>query len=152
MCQKTAHDVILKLVSYIIHLRRSQSTYKFFNTSMFAMDETACWMDMPSDSTIDIRGARSVPLSTTGHEKDHFMVILSACADGKKCKPFEESGLGLSKSYKQYLVWLIGLVLMAGQINDSQTADYLHSIIGSLSFSKGLLVWNTYKVFSEPSL
>ena len=62
--------------------------HKFANTAVYAMDETACWMDMLSSSTIDVRGARSVPLKTTGHEKDHFTVILTARANGKKLNPF----------------------------------------------------------------
>ena len=52
------------------------------------MDETACWMNMPSDITIDVRGTKSVSLKTTGHEKDHFTIVLVARADGKKLKPF----------------------------------------------------------------
>ena len=28
-------------------------------------------------------GSRAVPLKTTGHEKDHFTVVLTVCADGK---------------------------------------------------------------------
>ena len=75
---------------------------------MFAMDETACWMDMPSDSTIDILGARSVPLKMTGHEKKS----LYRDTDGT-CR-WQERGLGLSSNYNKYLVWLFDLVLMAG--------------------------------------
>ncbi len=59
---------------------------KYQKESIFAMDETECWFDMPSDMTIAPTGSRSVPL--TGHEKDHFTVILTARADGKKLKPF----------------------------------------------------------------
>ena len=33
------------------------------------MDETACWMDMPSETTVTHIGVCSVPLKTTGHEK-----------------------------------------------------------------------------------
>ena len=51
------------------------------------MDETVCWFEMPSDTTVASTGSRSVPLKTTSHEKGHFTVILSARADGKKLKP-----------------------------------------------------------------
>ena len=50
---------------------------------------------MPSDTTLAKTGSRAVPLKTTGHEKDHFTVVLTACADGKKMKPyvvFKEKG------------------------------------------------------------
>ena len=50
------------------------------------MDETAYWMDMPGDTTVHHSGARSISLKSTGHEKDHFTVVLSARADGTTCK------------------------------------------------------------------
>ena len=37
------------------------------------MNETACWFDMPFDTT----GAKVVHVKTTGHEKDHFTVVLT---------------------------------------------------------------------------
>ena len=53
------------------------------------MDETACWMDMPSEeTTVTFSGSRSVPLKTTGNDKHHFTVVLSAKANGTKFKPF----------------------------------------------------------------
>ena len=82
VCQKTLVDGIPKLVSYCMHIRKLQIAYKFSSDGIFAMDETACYMDMPSDTTIDVRGAKPVSLKTTGHEKDHFTVIFSDRADG----------------------------------------------------------------------
>lgn len=45
------------------------------------MDETPCWMDISSDTTIATTGSHSIPLKTSGHKKDHFTVILTAIAD-----------------------------------------------------------------------
>jgi len=52
--------------------------------NIFAMDETACYMDMTADTTVTLTGAHSVPLKTIGPKKDHFTVILTAKADGTK--------------------------------------------------------------------
>ena len=52
------------------------------------MDETACWMDMPFDTTVATTGSRSIPLKTSSHEKNNFTVILTAKADGTKLRPF----------------------------------------------------------------
>ena len=41
-------------------------------------------MDMPSATTVRLMGASSVPVKSTGHEKNH----LTASADGTKSKPF----------------------------------------------------------------
>ena len=86
--QHTPIDVVPKIVSYIGHLRSLQRDQNFSHTNIYAMDETACWMDMPGNSTFHTSGSRTVSLKTTGHEKDHFTVALSAKADGTKLKPF----------------------------------------------------------------
>ena len=57
--------------------------YKLKN--IFAMDETAVWNDMISDTTVEKRGAHSVNLKSTGREKSKITVCLTATAgDGKK--------------------------------------------------------------------
>uniref|UniRef100_A0A1X7TW17 DDE-1 domain-containing protein n=1 Tax=Amphimedon queenslandica TaxID=400682 RepID=A0A1X7TW17_AMPQE len=84
----TAAACISKLVDFIIHLRKLQLSQKYSLNCIFAMDETACWFDMPGDTTIHHTGARSVPVKSTGHEKDHYTVVLTAKADGTKLKPF----------------------------------------------------------------
>ena len=70
LCQTVPSDCIPKLVRYIIHLRSLQSLHKYQHSNIFAMDETACWMDMPLENTVTLTGASSVPLKTMGHEKD----------------------------------------------------------------------------------
>ena len=86
--QHTPEDYIPKLVQYIIHLKRLQRYHKYDTNSTFAMDETACWFEMLSDTTISLVGECSVPVKTTGHEKDHYTVILTARASGTKMKPY----------------------------------------------------------------
>ena len=88
LCQTVPSDCIPKLVRYIIHLRSLQSLRKYQDSNIFATDETACWMDMPSETTVILIAACSVPLKATGHKKDHFTVILTAKVDGTKLKPF----------------------------------------------------------------
>ena len=52
------------------------------------MDETAIWADMPGNSTIEVRGAHTVQIATTGHDKQRITICLAAFADGTKLKPF----------------------------------------------------------------
>ena len=75
-------------MDFIVRLRKLQISQGFTNDAIFAIDETACWMDMPADTTVEVRGSRSVSVKTTGHEKNHFTVVLTAKADGTKLKPF----------------------------------------------------------------
>ena len=151
--QAVPSDVIPKLISFVLHLRSLQTRHKYQASSIFAMDETACWMDMPSETTVATTGSRSIPLKTTGHEKNHFTVILTAKADGTKQKPFvvfKGKGTRLIKTLQQ----IPGIVVRFsdnGWMNDTLTIDYLHSIIGTFSFNKRLLVWDAYRCHTSIS-
>jgi transposase len=51
------------------------------------MDETPMTFDLPSNTTVDETGARSITIRTTGHEKTNFTVVLACMADGTKLLP-----------------------------------------------------------------
>ena len=86
-------------------------------------------------------------IKTTGHEKNHFTVVLTAKSDGVKLKPFvvfKSKGACILKGLSQ----IQGIVVRFSQngwMNDSLTIDYLKSIIGALSFDKCLLIWDAYR-------
>ena len=42
--------------------------------------------DAPYSRTVDTTGAESIPVSTTGHEKTGFTVVLACSETGKKLK------------------------------------------------------------------
>ena len=44
--------------------------------------------NLPSQTTIEEHGKRTVSILTTGHERTHFTVILTCLADGTKLPPF----------------------------------------------------------------
>ena len=128
-----------------MHLRKIQLNHKYTKECTYAIDETASWFDMPSDTTVAKTGSRAVPLKTTGLEKDHFTVVLTACADGKM-KPyvvFKGKGTRLIKQL-QSIPDIVVTFSSNGWMNDMLTAN-LRQIIGQLSFSKCLLVWDAYK-------
>ncbi|CAB4399489.1 unnamed protein product [Rhizophagus irregularis] len=51
------------------------------------MGETPVSFDLPSNTTIDELGTRSVSIRITGHEKANFTVVLTCMADGTKLPP-----------------------------------------------------------------
>jgi hypothetical protein len=51
-------------------------------------DETPVFFDMLANTTVDIKGSKSVLVKTTGHEKLRITVMLSVLADGRKLTPF----------------------------------------------------------------
>lgn len=51
-------------------------------------DETPVFWDMPSNMTVDNKGAKSISLRTTGNEKQRITVMLAVTADGGKLPPY----------------------------------------------------------------
>ena len=51
------------------------------------MDETSLSFDLPYSTTLEARGAKTVNIRTTGHERSCFTVILACLADGTKLEP-----------------------------------------------------------------
>ena len=52
------------------------------------MDETAVWVDMLAESTIENIENKTVAIKATGNQKNRFTVCLTAKANGIKLKPF----------------------------------------------------------------
>ncbi len=88
LAQNDAKHFINKSVNFVTFSSCKVAEKKLKESDITAMDETACWFDMPGDSTIDTVGVKSVTLKTTGHEKCHVTVALAAKADGTKLKPY----------------------------------------------------------------
>ena len=147
VCQSLPTDGIPKIVSFITHLRNLQLAHKFQYEKVFAMDETACWMDMSSDTTIEATASCSIPLKTTSHKKNHFTAVLTAKLNEAKLKPFvvfKGKGTCLIKDL-QCIPGKVVHFSLNGWMNGELTVDYFQTIIGMFSFSKCLLVWGTYK-------
>jgi hypothetical protein len=51
-------------------------------------DETAIYLDMPPNYTLENKGVKEVILKTTGYEKLCLTVMLAATDDGRKLPPF----------------------------------------------------------------
>ena len=51
------------------------------------MDETPMNFDKVGNKTVDSKGAKTVLIKTTGHEKSSFTVVLASTADGVKLRP-----------------------------------------------------------------
>ena len=51
------------------------------------MDEVPLTFDVPSNKTVDVKGAKTIMMKTSGNEKIHYTVVLACCADGTKLPP-----------------------------------------------------------------
>ena len=145
MAQKLPEQLAPKVINFILYVRLLRNLNKYLNFDMIAMDETAVWFDMPTDTTVDFKGVKSVPIKTTGHEKSRITVILAARASGQKIKP---TLIFKGKKMDPELEKVKGVkVLMSpnGWMNQELTISWLHNSVGKMSFNKRLLVWDAYR-------
>lgn len=70
-----------KFQSFIIAERRRHQ----YNLSLIGnADQTPLTFDMLSNTTVYSKGKKMVSIVMTGHEKDHFTVMLACLGDGSK--------------------------------------------------------------------
>ena len=86
--QHLPQDLEEKVVKFVKKCNHHRKRHHISQHCIGNMDETAIWADMPGNSTIDVRGSKSVPIITTGHEKQRITVCLAAMVDGTKLPPF----------------------------------------------------------------
>jgi len=51
------------------------------------MDEVPLMFDVPSNKTVDVKGAKTIMIKTSGNEKTCYTVVLVCCADGTNLPP-----------------------------------------------------------------
>ena len=113
--------------------------------NIFAMDETAVWLDMPGSTTISVRGEASIPVRTTGHEKSRVTVCLTAKANGVKLAPMIVfKGKRLEREVSN-ICGIVPVMSHNGWMSEDLTIKYLQSVIGRMAFQHRLLVWDSYR-------
>jgi transposase-like protein len=71
-------------LSYVL-FRRKEHQYPL---SLIAnMDETPLAFNLPSNTTVEQRGTKTISTLSTGHERANFTVVLACMADGTKLPP-----------------------------------------------------------------
>lgn len=71
-------------LSYVLYMRTEN---KYSLNLIGNMDETPLSFNLPSNTTVEERGKRTVSILTTGHEHTNFTVTLTCLADGTKLPP-----------------------------------------------------------------
>uniref|UniRef100_A0A914HX95 HTH CENPB-type domain-containing protein n=1 Tax=Globodera rostochiensis TaxID=31243 RepID=A0A914HX95_GLORO len=86
VAQKPPDAYVDAIINFILYVQKLWKTndYKF----VYACDETAVWLDPSGGSCVSEKGAKSVTVLNTGHEKARVTVILTARTDGVKLPPF----------------------------------------------------------------
>ncbi len=137
---------IEKLANFVVFSSRHIESKNIQPANIIAMDETAVWFDMIGNSTVNARGARSVSVKTTGHEKARVTVALAAKADGTKLKPFIVfKGAVRDVKAMQNIPGVIISSSKNGWFNDDLTIEWLQKVVGKFHFGSRLLAWDSYR-------
>jgi len=87
IAQKLPHEYERKITEfhkYVINMRKKLC----FETGQLGnMDEVRLTFDVPSNKTVDVKGAKTIMIKTSGNEKMHYAVVLACCAEGTKRPP-----------------------------------------------------------------
>ena len=127
-------DALSKLANFIKFCEEQRQRFKFSLSHVANMDETPIWADMPSATTVDMKGSKVVPIKTTSHEKQRITVCLGVKVDDTKIKPFVVlPGLKV----RPEVAAINGAVVKCpknGWMNDERTAQWVDEVWGSFAF------------------
>jgi hypothetical protein len=72
---------ILQFHKFIIGARNKSC---FELSQIGNMDEVPLTFNVPSNKTVNIKGAKSITIKTSGHKKTQYTVVLACCTDGTR--------------------------------------------------------------------
>ena len=137
-------DKITEFQRFVIRHRR-RNDYRLM--CIGNMDETPMYMDMLPRSTVHKKGAKSVVVKSTGHERSRYTVVLACMADGSKLPPmliFKRKTMPKVKFPKGVLVH----VNEKGWMDEDACKLWVRKIWqnrpGGLHRRKSLLVWDRF--------
>jgi hypothetical protein len=90
ICQKLPKDSYQKLLNYQRYITNLRKTGNFMMGQMANADETAIYLDMPPNYTLEKKGVKEVLFKTTGCEKLRLTGMLAAWEETTTLVNFEK--------------------------------------------------------------
>ena len=88
VAQKLPENFDDKLINFHRFIIQMRQRYGFDLSVIGNADQTPLTFDIASKTTVSASGIKTVPIITTGHEKDRFTVMLACRGDGSKLPPY----------------------------------------------------------------
>ena len=79
-------DKLIAFQQFIIKHRKKLQNYDLNNIGN--VDQTPIYFDMPTSTTMDVKGSKTITIKTAGNEKNRFTCMLPCMADGTKLSPY----------------------------------------------------------------
>ena len=149
--QKLPDDYREKIVNYLVYLRQLRVKEGYKDEDIIVMDETPVWLEQVANSTVERKGSKEVPIKSAGHEKVRLTVVLTARADGTKLKPYIIIPRRRPIKELETLTTVVCAYDNKSWMDDSLTIDYLNRVVGKFSFSKRLMIWDSFRCHTSAS-
>lgn len=143
--QRLPPELTAKVTKFVQFCSKQRNVHKLAPGCIGNMDETAIWADMPGDNSVASKGSKSVPVLTTGHEKNRVTVCLGALADGRKLEPLMVfKGKRMPTEIKDVRGVVIAMT-SNGWMQASTTLSWIEKCWGKMAFSKRMLIWDSFR-------
>ena len=148
VAQKLPKDYEDKLVNFQRFIITKRKQHNFELSQIGNADQTPLTFDVVTNSTIAEKGVKSVPIVTTGHDKDRFTVMLACRGDGSKLPPYI---VFKRKTLPKKMVFPPGVIVRCqekGWMNEEMVKDWINTVwskVGGLSRKQSLLVWDSFR-------
>lgn len=156
LAQKLPSELEDKVEAFQRHVIRLRKEKNFDLSHIGNMDETPVFFDLPSNYTVDSKGAKTVFIKTTGHEKCRFTVVLSCLADGTRLPPtviFKRKTLPKGAKFPSNIIVRAN---EKGWMDERGTLGWLEKVWNhrkGAAFKKpSLLVWDSFQAHLTESV
>jgi len=143
---------LLEFQQFILKMRRQHG----YDLSLIGnADQTPLTFDNPYDRTLNMKGANTVSIATTGHEKSRFTVMLACMADGTKLPPYV---IFKRKTLPKGMKFPKGIhvrVHPKGWMDENLMLDWLKTVWGRRQdghLQRSLLVLDAFRCHRMPSI
>lgn len=147
IAQKLPEDYEEKLVEFQRFIINERQKFDYDLSQIGNADQTPLTFDLPYSTTVDVKGAKSVSINTTGNEKNRFTVMLACTADGGKLPPY----VIFKRRTLPKVTWPKGVVVRCqdkGWMDDALMKDWIKVVWGRRPggySKKSLLVLDSFR-------
>ena len=125
--QKVPADFQEKVLGFVHHIIVLREVNAYRMSDIANMDQTICRFDSPPSAT-NVRGARTICITTTGAEKHGFTVYLGILANGSKLPAFVvfKERCGQLGPWVKAALRILEIVLVTTTTNGWMTKEKVH--------------------------
>lgn len=87
IAQKLPAALEEKMATFLRSVQEARKQSKYPDNMIVNMDETPMYFDMTTNKTVNLKGAKTVSVRSTGADKRRLTVVLAATGDGKMLPP-----------------------------------------------------------------